>query len=69
MTGRLDQISAHDLETALHNALSAGDIEAVEVFLRALLRVDPRRAIKVYDELKDPLTVVRVLGLSEEEEG
>jgi hypothetical protein len=34
-----------------------------------LLRVDPRRAIKVYDELKDALTVVRVLGLSEEEEG
>jgi hypothetical protein len=69
MTGRLDQISADDLETALHNALSAGDIEAVEVFLRALLSVDPRRAIKVYDELKDALTVVRVLGLSNGEEG
>lgn len=44
--------SADDLEHAVRAALRAGDFEAVDTLLRALVAVDPRRGVDLYDALR-----------------
>lgn len=45
------------LEQVFHAALTAGDAEGVEAALTVMVGVDPRRAERLYDDLR---TAVRV---------
>lgn len=50
------------LEQGIANALAAGDVEAVPVFLSAIAAVDLDRAGKVMETLKAGLLVASVLS-------
>jgi hypothetical protein len=53
----MSEFTAEQIEEAIHKALTAGDIEAVECLLRTMLHVDPRRAVALYDAMKLAVTV------------
>lgn len=60
-----DQIefTGEQLEEIFHAALKAGDAKGVEAALTVMCAVDAPRAMKLYNDLKDALTVIKVLGL------
>jgi hypothetical protein len=62
--------TAERLEQGVHNALEAHDVRAAVDILEALAAVDIDRAVRLYGELQDALTVVRVLrGAAPDTEG
>jgi hypothetical protein len=50
------------LEELLHACLERGDIKGVGHVLTLMSHVDPRRMLRLVDELKDALAVARFLG-------
>jgi hypothetical protein len=55
------EFTADQLEELFHAALKAGDVEAVGHVLRALIGLDPRRAIRLHDDLKTALRVAPLI--------
>ena len=53
----MSEFTPDQLEDIFHAALSAGDIEGVGHALRVLLSVDPRRAIRLHDDLQAVMRV------------
>jgi hypothetical protein len=56
----MSKYTADEIEDTLFACLKAGDADGVEICLRAMVGVDPRRATRLYDDLK---TAVRVAPL------
>lgn len=54
--------TADQLHEGVLNAIHAHDVRAAVDILEALAAVDLPRAISLYGELQDALTVARVLG-------
>jgi hypothetical protein len=50
------------LERMLHASLKQGDIEGVGHALRLLLACDPRRGLKLHDEMQEALVITKFLG-------
>lgn len=44
-----------------HGALSAGDAQGVEAALTVMTSVDPRRAVRLFDDMKTALAFVSML--------
>jgi len=57
------EFTGEQLEEIFHAALKAGDVRGVEAALTVMVGVDAPRAIRLYGDLKDALTVIRVLNL------
>lgn len=53
--------TADELEQIFHGALSAGDTQGVEAALTVMAGVDPRRAVRLFDETKTALAIVSML--------
>lgn len=51
------EFSPDQLEALFHATLKAGDARGVEASLRALVCVDPRRAVRLHDDLQAALRV------------
>lgn len=49
------------LEEIFHAALSEGDAKGVEAALTVMCGVDPHRAVKLYNDLKEALIITRFL--------
>lgn len=49
---RRGEFTADDLEQIFYAAVGAGDTRAVEAALIALCSLDPRRAVRLHDDLK-----------------
>jgi hypothetical protein len=57
----MTKVTPEQIEAAFHLALKAGDVKAVDGFLRMLAVVDPRRAQELLDQLRLALAL-RVAG-------
>lgn len=70
MTGSQDalEMTADDLEVVFHRALSQGDTRGVEATLRLLAIADPKRARRLYDNLKTALEIVQAARPSGEDQ-
>lgn len=55
--------TGEQVEQGIHNALKAGNVQAVADLLEYLVRTDPKRGLRVHDEIQDALTVRRTLGV------
>jgi hypothetical protein len=51
------EFTADQLEELFHASLKAGDVEAVGHVLRAMIVLDPRRALRLHDDLRIALAV------------
>jgi hypothetical protein len=49
------------LEQAFMAALGKGDVKGVESALTVMCSIEPRRAIQLWDELRDALAVARFI--------
>jgi hypothetical protein len=53
----ISELTADDLEVIFHAALTARDVEGVGHVLRAMLSLDPCRALRLHDDLRIALAV------------
>jgi len=59
------EFTSAELEQMFHGFLKDGDAKGVEAALTVMTRVDPDRAIYLYELLKKAFTVLEFLGLHE----
>jgi len=53
----MSKYTADEIEDTFFACLKAGDADGIEICLRAMVGVDPTRAVRLHDDLK---TAVRV---------
>jgi len=58
----MSKYTADEIEDTLFACLKAGDVDGIEICLRAMVGVDSARAVRLYDDLK---VAVRVLPFLE----
>jgi hypothetical protein len=58
----VSEYTPDQLEAIFHAALTAGDAQGVEAAIRVMVGVDPRRAERLYDDLKFAVRLAQVTG-------